>query len=116
MQQPPIILPGPTFEKIGKMVNLSDIASQFRARRITLYLPSYLSEGFKLTAIWVKVDEKGIIKFPLVVLYSKRNETHICAAEITIDICLSYGLGFRDHPNITSDRYVKIETEGQRVT
>lgn len=55
---PPFLGP-PPFEVIGKMVSYTDVISQFKAGKIRLYLPTYLPEGYKLTAIWVKVDENG---------------------------------------------------------
>lgn len=104
----PMSMPG-TFESIGKMVSYDELISQFKARKIRLYLPTYIPSGYKLTAIWAKVDDKtGKICFPIIVLYSKRGDTGVNSAEIGIEIYPAPFIPFRDDPNDTNDGFLRM--------
>ncbi|MEM2793214.1 MAG: hypothetical protein QW511_01010 [Candidatus Methanomethylicia archaeon] len=80
------IVIGPVpFDKIAEEVDLDVVVKQWGKRGLTLYLPTYLPKGLKLTAIYGKVlnGEVGNI---IIVVYSNTGTKKIYSAELTIQV------------------------------
>jgi len=80
------IVIGPVpFDKIAEEVDLDVVVKQWGKRGLTLYLPTYLPKGLKLTAIYGKVlnGEVGNI---IIVVYSNTGTKKIYSAELTVEV------------------------------
>jgi len=58
----------------GRIVSYEEFVEFVKSRNLTIYLPTYLPEGFTLTAIWARdrsyFGGQGL-DFPLIIVYSK---------------------------------------------
>ncbi|MEM2755264.1 MAG: hypothetical protein QW563_05820 [Candidatus Methanomethylicia archaeon] len=73
------------FDRVAEEVDLDVVVKQWGKRGLTLYLPTYLPKGLKLTAIYGKVlnGEVGNI---IIVVYSNTGTKKIYSAELTIQV------------------------------
>jgi len=70
----------PPFEKLGGKVITRDQLNNFlKAKGLSIYVPEWVPEGLKLTAIWADTS-KGI-DFPIILVYSDGNDTDYRASE-----------------------------------
>lgn len=68
----------------GRIVSYEEFVEFVKSRNLTIYLPTYLPEGFTLTAIWAR--DRGYLggqglDFPLIIIYSKDPDDKCYAAK-----------------------------------
>jgi len=90
----------------GEIVPLDLVLTQLKKNGLTLYLPTKMADGLRLTAVWAKIVD-GEISFPLIVVYSNTGDTAIATAELAIEIAGNSGISWYVRDNST-DRFDKV--------
>ena len=76
----------PPWEKTGgRMITYEEFVNFAKSLNTTVYLPTSLPKGFRLTAVWAEMPYDKI-KFPIILVYSNNGIKRYAAEEDTLGI------------------------------